>query len=221
MMNHNKRNHAYRSWVAVWPLAVLFISIFCLAGGASAGEGKWSISLSPVVTPFLSGRAGSGADAPKYSDAFDTGYGIALEVERQLSAQMAIRGGIGIERYSGNSFQGFSFGDLDIVPIYVGGKYRFSVNPAVMLYLGADLGAAHLSSVDISSGNLSSRYWASSWVFLFDAGMGVEYNSRGPWSASLQTDLRYLGKPDSALGKPSDAGSSWSLPIRFVVRYSF
>jgi opacity protein-like surface antigen len=220
MLNHHRihRRFAIR---AAWQLPVLLLSVVCLLGTASAQEGAWSISLAPGVVPFLSGAAGSGAGAPRYSDAFDTGYGITLEVERSLSPQAGIHGGIGFERHTGKNYQGVSFGNLDIVPVYVGGKYRFPLSQIVKLYIDADIGTAHLSSVDIKSGDLSGRYWKSSWSFLFDAGAGLEYHVRGPWSVSLQTDFRYLGKPDSALGTASDANSSWTLPIRFAVRYSF
>lgn len=206
---------------AAWLLLVLFISVVCLLGTASAEEGQWSVSLAPSVVPFLSGKAGSGDGAPKYRDAFDTGYGITLEVERSLSPRVGIHGGIGFERHSGKNHLGVSFGDLEIVPVYVGGKYRFPVSPTVGLYLNTNVGTAHLSSVDISLDGLGGRYWNASWVFLFDAGAGLEYHTSGPWSFSLQTDFRYLGKPDSALGAASAAGSSWTLPVRLTVRYSF
>jgi hypothetical protein len=218
--NRDERRFGYRA--AAWLLPVLLMSIVFLTGTASADGGKWSVSLAPGVVPFLSGDAGNGLDAPKYSDAFDTGYGITLEVQRSLSPRAGIHGGIGFEQHSGKDYQGVSFGDLDIVPVYVGGRCGFPLGPEVGLYFNTDIGTAHLSSVDISSGGfLTGRYWNGSWVFLLDAGAGLEYHASGPWSASLQTDFRYLGKPESALGTASDAGSSWTLPIRFAVRYSF
>jgi hypothetical protein len=221
MITYKKGNSRLGYRVAMWLLPVLLISVVCLPGRASAEDGRWSVSLSPSVVPFLSGDAGSGEGAPKYSDAFDTGYGITLEVERSLSPQATIHGGIGFERHSGKNYQGVSFGDLEIVPVYVGGGYRVSISPAVGLYFNTDLGTAHLSSVDINSEGLGGRYWDASWVLLFDAGAGLEYHGSGHWSVALQTDFRYLGKPESALGKPSDAGSSWTLPVRFAARYSF
>jgi hypothetical protein len=223
MIITNRKNRRFGYRAAAWLLPVLLMSVVFLTGSASAEEGKWSVSLAPSVVPFLSGDAGSGLGAPKYSDAFDTGYGITLEVQRSLSPRAGIHGGIGFEKHSGKDYQGVSFGDLDIVPLYVGGRCGFPLTPKVALYLNTDLGAAHFSSVDISSegGFLSGRYWNGSWVFLFNAGAGLEYHTAGPWSASLQTDFRYLGKPESALGTASDAGSSWTLPIRFAVRYSF
>jgi hypothetical protein len=221
MMNHDRGNRRFGYRVAMWLLPVLVISVVGLLGPASAEEGRWSVSLSPSVVPFLSGDAGSGEGAPRYSDAFDTGYGITLEVERSLSPQAGIHGGIGFERHSGKNYQGVSFGDLEIVPVYVGGRYRVPISPAVGLYFSTDLGTAHLSSVDITSEGLGGRYWNASWVLLFDAGAGLEYHGGGPWSVALQTDFRYLGKPEFALGTPSDADSSWTLPIRLGVRYSF
>lgn len=222
MIHRNREYRRFGYLAAGWLLPVLLMSIVFLAGTASADGGKWSVSLAPSVVPFLSGEAGGGLFPPKYSDAFDTGYGITLEVERSLSPRAGIHGGIGFEKHSGKNYEGVSFGDLDIVPVYVGGRCGFPLGPKVGLYLNTDIGAAHLSSVDINSGGfLSGRYWNGSWVFLFDAGAGLEYHTSGPWSASLQTDFRYLGKPESALGTASDARSSWTLPIRFAVRYSF
>lgn len=206
---------------AAWLLSILVISAAGMPGNASAAGDIWSVSLSPSVVFILSGSAGSGKDAPRYGDAFETGYGIALEVERAVSPRAGLHGGVGYERHDGKDYQGLSFGDLEIVPVYVGGWYRFPVSPAVGLYLKTDLGAAHLSSVDISSGSLDGRYWKASWAFLFNAGAGLEYHGRGPWSAALQMDFRYLGEPDSALGAPSDAGPSWTMPLRFALKYSF
>lgn len=221
-MNRDQNHRRFGCPAAGWHLSVFCILIVGLVGSASANVGKWSVRFAPSVVPFLSGDAGSGLFPPKYSDAFDTGYGIALEAERPLSPRADIHGGIGFERHNGKDYQGVSFGDLDIVPVYIGGRCRFPVGPKVGLYLNADLGAAHLSSVDVSSGgSLSGRYWNASWVLLFDAGAGLEYRASARWSASLQTDFRYLGKPESALGHASDAGASWAMPIRFVVRYSF
>ena len=60
---------------------------------------------------------------------------------------------------------------------------------------------------------LKGRYWDSSWVFLFEVGAGVEYRLE-KWGIGLEVSPRYLGKPESALAPPSDATSSWTIPVR-------
>jgi hypothetical protein len=83
-----------------------------------------------------------------------------------------------------------------------------------------DIGAAYLSSIDVSYQGLKGKYWDSSWVFLFDAGAGVEYRWNR-WGASLDVKVRYLDEPDPALGDPSDADSSWTVPVVFGINYHF
>ena len=83
-----------------------------------------------------------------------------------------------------------------------------------------DIGGAHLSSVDVSFEGSEGRYWDSSWVFLFDIGGGIEYRFK-KWGIGLEVLPRYLGKPDSALGNPSDAKGSWTIPVRLGVSYHF
>ena len=41
------------------------------------------------------------------------------------------------------------------------------------------------------------------------------------WGASLEVRPRYLGKPDSQMGTPSNAGSSWSIPVVMGITYHF
>ncbi|MBW2164854.1 MAG: hypothetical protein JRG74_01755 [Deltaproteobacteria bacterium] len=41
------------------------------------------------------------------------------------------------------------------------------------------------------------------------------------WGASLDVKLRFLDEPDSALGDPSEADSSWTVPVVFGINYYF
>jgi hypothetical protein len=83
-----------------------------------------------------------------------------------------------------------------------------------------DIGGAHLSPVDISFEGLEGRYWDSSWVFLVEAGGGLEYRF-GRWGIGLEVLPRYLGKPDSALGYPSKAERSWTIPVKLGLGFYF
>jgi len=202
-------------------LLALSLCFFLLPCGSLAGDKDISLQLWGQVSPFIHGDAGTGLGAPDYKDAFGTGFGGALELSWRFANQFSLLGGIGYENYNGKTHQDISFDDLKVIPLYVGGKLHILPkdsrwNP----YVKMDVGGAHLSSVDISFEGFKGRYWDSSWVFLFDIGGGVEYRFKH-WGIGLEVLPRYLGNPDSALGRPSDAKSSWTIPIRLGVSYYF
>jgi hypothetical protein len=135
--------------------------------------------------------------------------------------RLSLLSGIGYERYPGDRHQGISFDNLKVIPVYFGGKFHIAPdsrrwNP----YLRVDLGAARVSSVDVSYMGFKGRYWDSSWTFLFDAGVGPE-DRWSTWGASLEAKARYMGKPDSAMGWPSNADPSWTVPVVFGIGYYF
>jgi hypothetical protein len=199
---------------------ILFLSLLA-PGSVSAQDGKFALRLWGQVSPFISGEAGSGTGAPDYDDAFNAGLGIGAEVSWRFTPRLSLLAGIGYENYGGDSYQGISFDDLKVVPVYLGGKFHITPDaPRWDSYLRMDIGAANLSSVDVSYHGLNGKYWNSSWVFLFDAGAGVEYRWNR-WGASMDIKLRYMGKPDSAMGYPSNAGSSWTVPVVFGINYHF
>ena len=180
-----------------------------------------SIRLLGQFSPFLSGSAGSGAGAPDYDDAFSTGLGAALEYHQRMSDRFSIVAGIGYDSFDGNSHQGITFDDLSRTSIYGGAKIHFSAERSGWQPYGrVDLGAAKLSSVDVSYSGVSGTYWDSSWEFMADAGAGIE-NRFDDWSVFGEVLFRYVGAPDSALGPASEADSSWTLPIRLGVGYHF
>ena len=193
-----------------------------LAPGEGFGqESKASIRLWGQVSPFISGEAGRGEGAPNYGDAFKTGFGGGGEFSWRFCRWFSGVGGLGYEVFRGDTNQDISFDDLEVVPIYAGGKFHLIPSAAPWdLYLRLDMGAAHLSSVDVTYEGISGRYWDSSWVFLFDVGVGAEYRW-GPWGVSLDLKARYLGSPDSALGEPSEADSFWTLPVVLGLNYHF
>lgn len=203
-------------------LPFVVVALLCVFSGyLLAGESPFSLSLAGQVVPFVSGSAGSGDDVPDYNDAFETGFLIALEGAYRVCSRFSLLGGIGVEHHSGETDQGISFDSFDIVPVYVGGKYHLLLGKAGWNpYLRADIGVAKLSSVDISYLGSSTEYWDSSWAFMADAGMGIEYlvHTVGVF---LEIRTRYLDSPSSSLGIYSDADSSWSIPIVLGVSFGF
>ena len=193
-----------------------------LASHAHAdGEADASIRLAGQISPFISGSAGSGVGAPDYSDAFSTGIGAALEYHRRMSDRFSVVAGISYDSFDGGTHQGISFGDLSRTSLYGGAKIHFNGDPSgIQPYARMDLGAARLSSVDVSYGAASGAYWDSSWELMADAGVGVE-NRFDQWSVFGEVLFRYAGKPDSALGPASEADSSWTVPIRIGIGYHF
>jgi len=202
-------------------LIFVFLVLLLMSAPAGAQEGKASIRLWGQLSPFISGSAGSGQGAPDYDDAFSTGIGGGGEFAWRFCRWFSGVAGLGYEVYDGDRYQGVSFDDLDIFPVYAGGKFHLIPDAERWdLYLRVDLGAAHLSSVDISYEGLKGRYWDSSWVFLFDFGGGAEYRW-GAWGVSLEARARYLDKPDAALGEPSKADAFWTVPIMLGLNYHF
>jgi len=207
--------------------AICFVMFFffsiplLLPAAGFAEDGKGSLRIWGQVSPLISGDAGSGMGAPEYDDAFSNGIGIGGEFSWKFCRWFSGVGGLGYEVFDGDTYQGFSFDDLKVVPVYAGGKFHLNPNAAPWdIYMRLDVGAAYLSTVDISYGSLKGKYWDSSWVFLFDVGIGAEY-CWGPWGVSLDVKARYLGSPDSNLGKPSEADAFWTVPIALGVNYHF
>jgi hypothetical protein len=203
----------------VVPFLLLFLALFPFP--AYAQHGKLGLRLWGEGSPLISGEAGSGPGAPGYNDAFHAGLGIGAEISWRITPRLSLLTGIGYEDYRGDSHQGISFANLEIVPVYLGAKFHITPdahrwNP----YLRMDIGAAHLSSVDVSYQWLKGKYWDSSWAFLFDAGAGIEYRWKD-WGASLEIKLRYTGKPVPALGLPSNAEPFWTVPVAFGITYYF
>ncbi len=200
-----------------------FIALFLLttAAPAAASDSRAAIRLWGSRSPFLSGSAGSGEGAPDYNDAFSAGLAGGAEFSFRFCPWFSGVGGVGYEVFDGDSYKDVSFSDARIVPVYLGGKFHLiSDDDPLDFYLRTDLGAAYFSSVDVSVNSMSGKYWDSSWVFLFDAGVGTEFR-RGAWGMSLEAKARYLDAPDSALGTPSEADSCWTFPVTIGLNYHF
>jgi len=204
-------------------LGLIFVLMLMFSGRVFAEPGAFSLSLAGQYIPFITGDAGKGDGAPKYSDAFDGGLAVAVEAAYQLNPYIAVLGGVDYEQFSGDSHQGISFDDLDIITLYVGAKYYFlAYNPGWNPYVRADVGAAHFSSVDISYSGFDGDYWDSSWEVMADAGLGLEYKFSN-LGVFLEVKARYLNSPSTAseMKEFSRADSSWSLPIMLGVNFHF
>ena len=204
-------------------VGLIFVFMSILSTRVFAEQGAFSLSLAGQYIPFIWGDAGKGDGAPGYDDAFDGGLAVAVEAAYRLNSYFAVLGGVDYERFSGDSHQGISFDDLDIMTIYVGGKLYFVVNKqGFNSYIRADVGAAHFSSVDISYAGFDGDYWDSSWEVMADAGLGLEYTFSN-LGVFLEVKARYLNSPSTAseMKEFSDAESSWSLPIMLGVSFHF
>jgi hypothetical protein len=211
----------YRKLLICCLMMSFSLLVFSLASGALAEDGKGSLRIWGQVSPFLSGDAGTGSGAPEYGDAFSEGLGFGAEFSWRFCRWFSALGGLGFERFDGKTYEGISFGELKVFPVYVGGKIHLVEETSPWdFYLRFDAGATRLSSVNVSYGAFRGQYWDSSWVFLFDAGVGTEYRW-DCWGLSLDVKARYLGSPDPAMGDPSDADASWTLPVVFGINYHF
>lgn len=184
-------------------------------------DGRFGLRLWGGALPFASGQAGRGAGAPGYDQAFHTGAGAGAEISWRLIPRLTVLAGVGYENYRGGTHQGFSFDDRTALPVYLGGKLHLTPESRRWdPYLRVDGGVARLSAVDVSFMGMKGRYWDASWVLLFDAGAGIEYRWNR-WGASIEIRARYTGTPDSAMGWPSNADSSWTVPVIFGIGYYF
>ena len=188
---------------------------------AAGAETDLSLRLGAVVAPLSDDAAGSGPDSPDYSDAFDTGLGISVELAYRYSDRFSFVAGTGYEKYSGDEYEEISFDALKMVPVYVGARYHFGTGISKWdPYIRVAGGTARIESVDVSFAGFSEKYWKSSWVGLFDFGGGVEYRF-DTLSVFAEVRARYLGEPDSDLEPFADADSSWSLPMSIGIAFRF
>ena len=141
-----------KSRTSTFLLTAFFLLISLTLPLSAFAEGSnLSIRLWGQVSPIISGDAGNNSGSPNYDDAFKTGVGGGVELSWRFCRWFSCVGGTGYEVYDGDNYQGLSFSDLEIVPVYVGGKFHLIPdNSPWDFYLRMDLGAVHLSSVDIS-----------------------------------------------------------------------
>lgn len=193
----------------------LTAALFCallIVQPAFAEDEQFAVSVYGEYLPFISGSAGSGSGAPDYSDAFDGGVGFGVEASYKVCPGFTFLGGVGYETFSGKTYKGISFEDLEIIPVYIGGKIHFMEDSKLSPYARVDVGLAHFSDVRVKYAGTKTKYWNESFEFFGDFGGGVEYrvNSFGFFA---EVRVRYMGAPASDMGKASDADQSWSVPI--------
>ncbi|MBF0477323.1 MAG: outer membrane beta-barrel protein, partial [Deltaproteobacteria bacterium] len=110
-----------------------------------------------------------------YKDAFGVGWGVGVEGGYRFAEFFSVQAGIGYEKYVGSTFEGRTFDDLNIIPVYAGGKFHILTNKFLLdPYIRIDLGAARINSVESTYNGLKYKNWNDSWTFLLDAGAGLE-----------------------------------------------
>lgn len=209
-------------FLAVGILILMFALALPLVVGAEENsnfKSKFAIRFTTGISPFISGDAGEGDNAPDYDDLFKVGLAVSLEADYRINDYITLLGGLGYEEYSGKTHQGFNFDDLEVVPVYIGCRFSWPLASSLKPFIRATVGSAYLSEVDLSWNSLSATYWESDWVFFGGAGVGVEYQVDN-WNFSADVGFRYTGAPDNNL-KAADADAFWTIPLRLGVSYSF
>jgi len=113
-----------------------------------------------------------------YSDTFETGGGVRIEVYRNYSR--AWRGQVGLvhTRWGGKYFvggefpTGAQFGDFSLSGIYLGGRVASSRISGVRPYAIGNLGIVRLSSLSVESGGTTIPYWSGNWTDYAELGAG-------------------------------------------------
>lgn len=216
-----KKRHLFAA-----PLFLVALILLAAAPEPASAAGG-GISLSAAVVPIGAGDAGSGFGAPEYNDAFDTGWTARIEPYFDFTPMIRGQFGVAYNRWSGKTFNSLgtpiAFGDLKMTSYYVGIKVRFLPRSNVRPYVVADIGGAHLSSVDAGvSGGPRQPYWGSTTTGFVDIGGGVEFQASPKVSFFIDIRAQGTGKPDSkSTTLNSDADGVGSLPISAGVNISF
>ena len=192
-----------------------------IAAAPALAAGPNGISISGAFEPFLGGDAGSGQGAPEYDDAFNTGWGVRIEPYHDFNQLLRGLVGFTYQTWSGDTYEGIKFDDLNLWSLYVGVKCRFMPDSKIRPYALADLGYAHLSAVDISAGGFSTTYWNDTSTYLFDFGGGVEFMISQNLSMYVDVRGQIFGEPDSEISPASDADAGFSVPISIGFNFSF
>ncbi len=201
----------------------LTAALFCVllfVQPAIAEDAPFAINVYGQYVPFLSGSAGSGSGAPDWSDAFDGGMGVGVEASYKVCPRFTFLGGVGYETYSGQKYKGITFEDLDIIPVYLGGKIHLMENSNLDPYLRVDAGLAHVSDARVKYSGVKSKYWNESFEFFGDFGGGVEYRM-GSVGFYAEVKVRYMGAPPAEMGYSSEADKPWSVPVVLGVSWHF
>ncbi|MBF0549666.1 MAG: outer membrane beta-barrel protein [Deltaproteobacteria bacterium] len=198
--------------------AVVVMSLTGVA--AAAGQaGDVSIGVSGQYAPFLSGYFVPD-NGTSYSDAFKGGWGFNIEAAYRFDDMFSAQFGFGWESYAGKTVGLTDFDNLNIVPIYVGGKIHLPVDRCWDPYFRVDLGAARYSSVDATFLGVKTAFIDPSWGFLTDFGPGLEYKM-GNVGIFTEVKARYIGSPSSSGGRSFDPDGNWTFPINLGVRLYF
>ena len=210
-------------------------AVVLIALPASAA-GPWGLSVSGAGIPFVSGDAGEGPNAPKYDDAFDTGWGARVELYYDFTPSLRGQFGGTYQSWGGKDFENFiAFDDLTMWAIYVGGKYRFLPGSTFRPYLVGDVGYANIDAVDVSTlqaitdgaGNVlvpagtAIPYWDDTGTYFADLGVGVEFMVTPNLGIYLDVRAQIVGPPDELLTPTAEADPGISVPISLGLNFNF
>ena len=165
-------------------------------------------------------------DAPKYKDAFDTGWGGRIEAFYDFSPTLRGQFGFTYQNWGGAEIPSFGvrFDDLKMWALYIGGKYRFLPGSKFRPYLVADVGYASLDSVDVKTLTppiASVHYWDKTGTYLVDAGLGAEFMVTPNVGIFLDVRGQIFGEPDEILTPTAKADPGISVPISVGVNINF
>jgi hypothetical protein len=209
----------FRSTVVLVVLWTLSLQGRVWADDIPPQESKYGIS----AGAFLSSMIGccSGPETPlsetAYSDTFETGGGVRIEVYRNYSR--AWRGQVGLvhTRWGGKYFvggefpAGAQFGDFSLSGIYLGGRFASERTSGVRPYAIGNLGIVRLSSLSVESGGATIPYWSGNWTSYAEVGAGVAWQHGHGRALTVDLRLQVFGAPESANYPIAEATGGGSL----------
>jgi hypothetical protein len=187
---------------------------------------KISLRVNMQYESSLTGKAGSGTNPPGYKDVFRPGLGGGFEIGFSVLPNHQAIIGIEDKTWDGKDFEEVMFSGRKSTVVYASWKMNILSNrdSSKKPYLRVDIGAASLSTVEITYYTIRNNYWDSSWVPMIRAGVGIELILID-WTAYsngifLDVKFQYLGKPPSLMSPYSDAGGSWSIPVSIGLSFN-
>ena len=190
-----------------WLAAPVGLLAALLAAGPSFAEDapRYGFAAGAFASSFIGGDSGpvTPLSETRYSDTFNTGFGLRLEAYRDF--QSGWRGQVGLvyaswggRHFAGGEFPaGAQFGDFSLAGIYLGGRFTFGQGESFTPFVLGNLGLVYLSELSVVSGGTTIPYWSGNWRDYIELGAGVaKRTSGGTWT--LDVRLQTFGAPEPA-----------------------
>jgi hypothetical protein len=206
-------------------VVVLVVLGIFLQGGrvwadeVSSQEPKYGISAGAFLSSMVA--CCSGPETPlsrtTYSDTFDSGSGVRIEVYRNYSRVWRGQVGLVHTRWPGKYFvggefpAGAQFGDFSLSGIYVGGRVASSRVSGIRPYANGNLGIVRMSSLSVESGGTTIPYWSDNWTSYAEVGAGVAWQYDHGRALTVDLRLQLFGAPESANYPIAEATGGGSL----------